>query len=91
MIFLIFKTLILVGAVKLYFVKEEPLYPAVLYSVPLALLSLVFGYSFIGSVISGGISFALAFAYFWLLSTFPEGTLYYAVFGIGALMLLLLI
>jgi hypothetical protein len=91
MFFLFFKVLVLVGAVKLHSIKEEPLYPAILYSIPLALISLVFGSTFIGALISGAILFALSFAYFWMLSTVPDGMPYYATFGIGALILILVI
>ena len=91
MIFLFFKIFVLIGAVKLYSLKEEPLYPAVLYSLPLALISLAIGNTFIAAVISGGILFAFSYAYFWVLSTIPDGTAYYATLGIGALILILVI
>jgi hypothetical protein len=91
MFFLFFKILVLVASVKLYAIKEDPLYPAILYSIPLALISLIFGNTIVWALISGGILFALSFAYFWILSTVPDGVPYYAVFGIGALILVLVI
>jgi hypothetical protein len=49
---------------KLYLVKKEPYFSALLFSIPLAIVGLIMGYTLIGVFVGSAILFALAFVFF---------------------------
>ena len=87
MFIIIFKVILLAAAIKLHTIKREPLYSAMLYSVPLTITALIMGTPLFNLLIGSGILLALAFGYFWLLGSVPNGKPYYTVMAIGALLL----
>ncbi|WJG07883.1 hypothetical protein [Aliiglaciecola sp. LCG003] len=89
--FLIVKLLLLLAALKLHDAVEKPVPPALLYSVPIILISLLAGSaSFLGLLFIALITLFLSLLYFWLLSNFPTGTKYYSIMTIGGLLLIIL-
>lgn len=69
-------------AYKLYLVKKEPFYSALLFSVPLSIAALIMGNELIGVFVGGAILFALVFMCFWLLEKVPNGRQHYAVLAV---------
>ena len=70
---------------KLYLVKKEPFYSALLFSIPLSIVGLIMGNALIGVFVGSSILFALAFVCFWLLAKVPNGKPHYSVLGVTAL------
>lgn len=87
MLFFILKILMLALSYKLYLIKKEPFYSALLFSVPLSIIGLIMGNPLMGVFIGSAILFALSFVCFWLLFRIPNGTPHYSVLGISALIL----
>ncbi|MBU2872233.1 hypothetical protein [Colwellia sp. E2M01] len=84
MLFLIVKILMLALAYKLYLVKKEPYFSALLFSIPLALFGLFMGHSLMGVFVGSAILFALAFICFLLMTKLPRGMPEYAVLAVTA-------
>lgn len=82
MIFLILKVVMLGLAYKLYLVKKEPYFSALLFSIPLAIVGLILGNTLIGVFVGSAILFALAFICFLLLSKIPRGIPEYSVLAV---------
>jgi hypothetical protein len=91
MIFLLFKILLLALSYKLYLIKKEPLYSALLFSVPLSLSALIMGNPLMGIFVGSAILFALSFLCFWLLFRLPKGTPHYTVLAISTVILIFVI
>ena len=87
MFIIIFKVILLISAIKLHTIKREPLYSAMLYSIPLTIAALVMGTPLFNLLIGSSIILALSFGYFWLLGSVPNGKPYYTVMAVGALIL----
>lgn len=85
MIFLILTLLMLALSYKLYLIKKEPYYSALLFSVPLAIAGLIMGNTLMGVFVGSAILFILAFICFWLLDKLPKGNPEYIVLGITAI------
>mgnify|MGYP000288909336 CR=1 FL=1 len=85
MFFLILKLLMLALSYKLYLVKKEPYFSALLFSIPLSIVGLVMGHELIGVFIGSAILFALAFVCFLLMSKLPRGTPEYIVLSVTAI------
>ena len=88
---MLFKILFLIAAIKLHDVKAEALKPTLLYCVPILLISLVTGVPFLSLLIGGIITFCVTYIYFGLLTKFNSGVEYFAIMGLGALVLVLFI
>jgi hypothetical protein len=88
---MIFKLICLIAALKLHDIKPHPYAPTLLYSVPLILFGLLLGSSIIGAIIGGIITLCVAFAYFLLLTKFNRGIEYFAIMGLGGVLLILFI
>jgi len=84
MIFFILKILMLGLSYKLYLIKKEPYYSALLFSISLSIVGLIMGNPLMGIFIGSAILFALSFVSFWLLSRFPKGGPHYSVLAICA-------
>ncbi|MFQ3288327.1 MAG: hypothetical protein ACI93V_000545 [Alteromonadaceae bacterium] len=84
-LFFIFKFLMLALSYRLYLIKKEPFYSALLFSIPLSIVGLFMGHALIGVFIGSAILFALAFVSCWLLSKVPNGKPHYIVLGVTAL------
>jgi len=84
-LFFILKFLMLALSYKLYLIKKEPFYSALLFSIPLSIAGLIMGNPLIGVFIGSAILFALAFVCFWLLTKLPNGLPQYGVLGFTAL------
>lgn len=84
MLFFIIKLLMLALSYKLYLVKKEPYFSALLFSIPLAIVGLIMGHELIGVFIGSAILFALAFVCFLLMSKLPSGMPEYSVLGVTA-------
>jgi hypothetical protein len=85
MLFLIIKLLMLALSYKLYLVKKEPYFSALLFSIPLAIVGLIMGHELIGVFIGSAILFAIAFVCFLLMSKLPSGIPEYSVLGATAI------
>lgn len=85
---IIVKIILLIAALKLYSIKKEPLYSALLYSLPLMVIALFYGTGVLQALVGGSILLATSFLYFWLQSAIPRGKPMYALIGIGAVLLL---
>lgn len=88
---MLFKILFLIAALKLHDVKSEPFTPALLYCVPILLISLFSGVGVLSLFIGAIIMFCVAYVYFGLLTKFNNGTEYFAIMGIGGAILVLFI
>lgn len=77
--------LMLVALVKLLLATQNPALCAGIYAVVGMLFALLFGHSFLPVIISGGIGFALAFIYFWLLNRFQDTGVFWVVLILGLL------
>lgn len=84
MIFLILKIIMLALSYKLYLVKKEAYFSALLFSIPLAIAGLIMGNPLMGVFIGSAILFALAFVCYWLLDKVPNGAPHYTVLGVTA-------
>ncbi|WP_159817807.1 hypothetical protein [Colwellia sp. 20A7] len=84
MLFFIIKLLMLALSYKLYLVKKEPYFSALLFSIPLAIVGLIMGHELIGVFIGSAILFAIAFVCFLLMSKLPSGMPEYSVLGVTA-------
>lgn len=91
MIFLLLKILMFALSYKLYLVKKEPYFSALLFSIPLAIVGLILGHTLIGVFVGSAILFALAFVCFLLLSKVPKGLPEYSVLGVTALIVVFII
>jgi len=89
--FLLIKVLFLVAALKLHDVKLDPISPTLLYTIPLALLGLAFGSSFLAALVGTVITLCVAFVYFALLTRFNSGVEYFGIMGAGAFLLVVFI
>ena len=85
MLFFILKIIMLALSYKLYLVKKEPFYSALLFSIPLSIVGLIMGNPLLGVFIGSAILFVLAFLSFWLLAKVPNGIPHYCVFSVTAL------
>ncbi len=88
---IIIKAILLVAALKLYSMKKEALYSAILYSLPLMLIALFNGTHVLQAIVGGGILLTLSFIYFWLQSTIPKGNPTYSLIGVGAVLFLFIL
>ncbi|MDO6506416.1 hypothetical protein Q4506_06090 [Colwellia sp. 4_MG-2023] len=87
MLFFIFKLLMLALSYKLYLIKKEPYFSALLFSIPLAIVGLIMGHELIGVFIGSAILFAIAFVCFLLMSKLPSGMPEYSVLGVTAIII----
>ncbi len=85
MVFFIIKLLMLALSYKLYLVKKEPYFSALLFSIPLAIVGLIMGHTLIGVFVGSAILFALAFVCFLLISKVPTGTSEYSILAVTAI------
>lgn len=69
---------------KLYLVKKEPYFSALLFSIPLSIAGLITGHELIGVFIGSAILFALAFVCFLLMSKVPRGVPEYSILAVTA-------
>jgi len=91
MIFLLLKILMLALSYKLYLVKKEPYFSALLFSIPLAIAGLILGNTLIGVFVGSAILFALAFICFVLLSKVPTGLPEYSILAVTAAIVIFVI
>ncbi|OEF10741.1 hypothetical protein [Aliivibrio logei] len=80
---MLFKLIFLFAALTLHGVKRTPYPPTLLYSIPLILMGLMSGASFIMSLIGGAITLCVSFVYFSLLTHFSSGTQHYTIIILG--------
>ncbi|MEI6893757.1 MAG: hypothetical protein V5789_03805 [Colwellia sp.] len=85
MLFFILKLLMLALSYKLYLVKKEPFFSALLFSIPLSIAGLLMGHTLVGVFVGSAILFGLAFLCFWLLSIIPKGSAEYGVLAVTAI------
>lgn len=85
MLFLIIKLSMLALSYKLYLMKKEPYFSALLFSIPLAIVGLIMGHTFMGVFVGSAILFALAFVCFVLMSKLPTGMPEYSVLAVTAI------
>lgn len=85
MLFFILKLLMLALSYKLYLVKKEPYFSALLFSIPLSIVGLFMGHELIGVFIGSAILFALAFVCFLLMSKVPKGIPEYSILAVTAI------
>jgi hypothetical protein len=90
MLFFVIKLLMLGLSYKLYLVKKEPYFSALLFSIPLAVIGLIMGYELIGVFVGSAILFALAFVCFLLMSKVPTGIPEYCILAITAMIVVFL-
>lgn len=90
MIFVLLYLFMLALAYKLYLVKKEPYFSALLFSIPLSIIGLIMGNELIGVFVGSAILFALAFTCFWLLEKVPNGTQHYAVLSVTAIIIIMI-
>jgi len=91
MIYLIIKILMLALSYKLYLVKKEPYFSALLFSLSLALAGFMLGNTLVGVFVGSAILFALAFVCFLLLSKVPKGIPEYSVLAVTTLIVVFII
>jgi len=91
MIYLIIKILMLALSYKLYLVKKEPYFSALLFSLSLALAGFMLGNTLVGVFVGSAILFALAFVCFLLLSKVPKGIPEYSVLAVTTLIVVFVI
>lgn len=91
MVFFILKILMLALSYKLYLVKKEPYFSALLFSIPLAIAGLVLGNTLVGVFVGSAILFALAFTCFLLLSKIPTGFPEYSVLAVTAIIVVFVV
>ena len=84
MLFLIIKLLMLALSYKLYLMKKEPYFSALLFSISLAIVGLIMGHTLIGVFVGSAILFALAFVCFLLMSKVPNGIPEYSILAVTA-------
>jgi hypothetical protein len=77
--------LLLCALIKLLMETESPLLCASLYTGVSAFFNLLFGAPWSAILISGALSFGLAFLYFWLLDRFEDGSAIWWVILIGGI------
>ena len=85
MLFFIIKLLMLALSYKLYLVKKEPYFSALLFRISLAIVGLIMGHSLIGVFVGSAILFALAFVCFLIMSKIPKGKPEYTVLAVTAI------
>jgi hypothetical protein len=85
MLFTIIKLLMLALSYKLYLVKKEPYFSALLFSISLAIVGLIMGHTLIGVFVGSAILLALAFVCFLLISKVPTGTPEYCILAVTAI------
>ncbi len=88
---MLFKILFLFGALKLHDIKVEPLSPTLLYCIPILLISLFSGASFLSLFVGAIIMLCVSYIYFGLLTKFNQGAEYFAIMGVGGAVLVLFI
>ena len=80
---MIFKILLIVGLVKLLIETDQPFVCSGIYAIAAFVLGVVFGSPVLAVAIASAIAFALASLYFWLLSKFPDGILWWVILIVG--------
>ncbi|OCH18904.1 hypothetical protein A6E05_00710 [Aliivibrio sp. 1S165] len=85
---MLFKLIFLFAALTLHGVKMNPYPPALLYTIPLVLMSLLSGSSFFMSLIWGAITLCVSFVYFSLLTHVSSGPRHYAIIILGGMLLI---
>lgn len=88
---MLFKILFLIGALKLHDLKNKPFPPALLYCIPILLISLFSGSDILPLVIGGIIMFCVSYVYFGLLTKFNNGLEYYGIMVFGGAILVVFI
>jgi hypothetical protein len=76
---------------KLYLMKKQPYFSALLFSIPLAIAGLFLGHSLIGVFIGSSILFALAFVSFLLMSKVPTGIPQYSILAVTTVIVVFVI
>lgn len=87
--FLILKFVMFALAYKLYLVKKEPFFSALLFSIPLAIAGLFMGHPALNVFVGSAILFALGFVCFWFLHKVPNASI--AHYSIIVVMLLMIV
>lgn len=90
MTFYIIQLIMLALAYKLHLMKKEPYFCALLFSIPLAIIGVLFGKPLVGVFIGSSILFFIGFLCFWLMQKLPRGNSEYAVLAGTAAALLIL-
>jgi hypothetical protein len=85
---LIFRIVILLGLVRLLIVSGKPLWCSSIYAALVVGGGLFFSGSIMNSLVEGGIAFALATCYFWLLRRFDNSFIWWGIFILGPLIAL---
>ena len=88
---MLFKILFLFAALKLHDFKSEPLNPALLFCIPILLIGLISGTTFLSLFIGAVIMFCVSYVYFGLLTKFNKGIEYFAIMVVGGAVLVLFI
>ncbi|GAC16209.1 hypothetical protein [Aliiglaciecola lipolytica] len=88
---MIIKLVILLAALKLHDLKNDPIPPTVLYVVAFVIAALISGANLIHVLVLGVITFCVTLVYFALLSKFPDGLKYYLIMVFGGAFLILVI
>lgn len=91
MVFFLLKIIMLALSYKLYLLKKDPYFSALLFSIPLAIAGLIMGHALIGVFIGSAILFLVAFICFLLMSKLPNGKAEYAVLALTSLVVIFLI
>ena len=79
------KILFLVGLLKILDITQKPFLCAGIYGFLSFLITLIFGYPFIQSLVIGAVSLVLGALYFWLLDEYGDEPMRYwfiAIFGL---------
>lgn len=85
---MLFKLIFLFAALTLHGIRMNPYSPALLYTVPLVLMSLLSGSSFFMSLVWGVITLCVSFVYFSLLTNVSSGPRHYAIIILGGILLI---
>ncbi len=80
---MIFKILLIVGLIKLLIEIDQPFLCSGIYAIGAFTLGSLFGNPVLSVAVASLIAFALASLYFWLLSKFPDGILWWVILIVG--------
>jgi len=81
--FFMMKVILVVALVRLLIHTNKPAVCAGLYITLICILGLMLGWPFKFFILRVGISFGLAFLYFWLLDKFEESALFWLILLLG--------
>lgn len=83
------KIIVLIAIIGLVYQTRKPLHCAIFYTVIMTAYSMMYDWDFTGLVIFGAITFAITFAFLWLLDRFSWGILHFVILLVGSGVMLL--